>query len=171
MLQWRDDIITRKSKAMVIEFTLTFIDNYKLIINCTSKQETISEPEKDTSATLQPATQPLTQPILESATPRLDDQQTSSSESGSGNENGEHEQSSEDNGASSSSSSYSYGSSFEEDILHIFGPECSYAPTPSSMKTYKLTGDNLDKNVKPTEYRVDRRNPFLTFRHMLFGTG
>lgn len=152
---------------MVIEFTLTFTDNYKLtIINCTSKQETISEPEKDTSAILQPATQPLTQPILESATPRLDDQQSSSSsssESGSGNENSEHEESSEDNGASSSSSSYSYGSSFEEDILHIFGPECSYAPTPSSMKTYKLTGDNLDKNVKPTEYRVDSQTKSLHY--------
>ena len=167
VLQWRDDIITRKLEEMVIEFTLTFTDNYKLtIINCTLKQETISEPEKDTSATLQPATQPLTQPILESATPRLDDQQissSSSSESGSGNENSEYEESSEDNGASSSSSSYSYGSSFEEDILHIFGPECSYAPTPSSMKTYKLTGDNLDKNVKPTEYRVDSQTKSLHY--------
>ena len=177
VLQWRDDIITRKLEAMVIEFTHTFTDNYKLIIiNCTSKQETISEPEKDTSATLQPATQPLTQPILESATPRLDDQQTSSSsssESGSGNQNSEYEESSEDNGASSSSSSYSYGSSFEEDILHIFGPECSYAPTPSSMKTYKLTGDNLDKNVKPTEYRVDSQTKSLHYfqTYMLFGTG
>ena len=84
----------------------------------------------------------------------------------SGNENGETAEGSEvslSNGTSSSSTSYSFGSSFEEDILHIFGPECSYAPTPSSLKTYKLTGDNLDKNVKPTDYRVDSQTNSLHF--------
>ena len=136
---------------------------------------TISQPEKDNGTTLLPATQPLTQPISESKsatkdpTQSLDDQRTSSSsssESVSENGNGEDEESSEatiNNGASSSSSSYSFGSSFEEDILHIFGPECSFAPTPSSMKTYKLTGDNLDKNVKPTEYRVDSQTKSLHY--------
>lgn len=135
---------------------------------------TISQPEKDNGTTLLPATQPLTQPISESKsatkdpTQSLDDQRTSSSsssESVSENGNGEDEESSEatiNNGVSSSNSSYSFGSSFE-DILHIFGPECSFAPTPSSMKTYKLTGDNLDKNVKPMEYRVDSQTKSLHY--------
>jgi L1 cell adhesion molecule like protein len=120
------------------------------------------------------ATQPLSQPFSENATHdptlNLDDQHTSSSsssESGSGNENGENGESScsgaNDASSSTSSSSYSFGSSFEEDILHIFGPECSYAPAPSSMKTYKLTGDNLDKNVKPTEYRIDSQTKSLHY--------
>ena len=128
-------------------------------------QVTISTPEKDASATLPEVTQPLTQPIVESVTQCSDDPQTSSSsssESGSRKGNSEEEESSEANGASNSSSSYSYGS-FEEDILHIFGPECSYAPTQSSLKTYKLTGDNLDKNVKPTEYRVDSQTKSLHY--------
>ena len=148
---------------------------------------TISQPEKDTSATLLPVAQPLTQPTSMRATQNVaesfDDEHSSSSSSNqsdsltmSGNENGENKQSSEatiNDGALNSSSSYSFGSSFEEDILCIFGPECSYVPTPSSMKTYKLTGDNLDKNVKPTEYRIDSQTRSLHYfqTYMLFRIG
>ena len=40
-------------------------------------------------------------------------------------------------------------------MLAIFGPEISYAPDSSSLKTFKLVGDNVDKHVKPTQYRID----------------
>ena len=98
---------------------------------------TISQPEKDTSATLLPVAQPLTQPTSMRATQNvaesLDDEHSSSSSSNesnsltmSGNEDGEDEQSSEatiNDDASNSSSLYLFGSSFEEDILRIFGPD------------------------------------------------
>ena len=132
---------------------------------------TNSQSEKDISAHSQLTTQPGSASVTEDLVQTLDDKHissssSSSSESMSGNENGQTEEGSEaslNNGTSSSSTSYSFGSSFEEDILHIFGPECSYAPTPSSLKTYKLTGDNLDKNVKPTDYRVDSQTKSLHY--------
>ena len=95
-----------------------------------------------------------------------DKEHSSTSQSTSENENSVGEEGSEasaTNGASSSSSSYSFGSSFEEDILHIFGPEYSFAPNPSSLKTYKVIVDNLDKNVKPTDYRVDSQTKSLHY--------
>ena len=92
--------------------------------------------------------------------------QLSTSPSTSDNENSVGEESSEAstaNGVSNSGTSYSFGSSLEEDMLHIFGPEHSFAPSPSSLKTYKVVGDNLDKNVKPTDYRVDSQTKSLHF--------
>ena len=110
---------------------------------------TNSQPEDNNSANSQPTTQPTSESVTE------DPAQTWNGETEEGSE------ASVSNGTSSSSTSYSFVSSFEEDILHIFGPECSFAPTPSSLKAYKLTGDNLDKNVKPTDYRVDSQTKFL----------
>ena len=91
--------------------------------------------------------------------------QSSTSPSTSDNENSVGEESSEAsaaNGVSNSGTSYSFGSSLEKDMLHIFGPEHSFAPSPS-LKTYKVVGDNLDKNVKPTDYRVDSQTKSLHF--------
>ena len=92
--------------------------------------------------------------------PSSEANQFSSSPSQSSSDNNSNVGSSEvatSNGASmsndpfSSDSSYTFGSSIEEDMLAIFGPECSYAPNASSVKTFKLVGDNRDKSVKPTE--------------------
>ena len=130
---------------------------------------TDSQSEKDNNAHSQLTIQPDSASVTEDPAQTLDDKHissSSSSESTSGNENGETEEGSEvslSDGTSGSSTSYSFGSSFEDDILHIFGPECSYAPNPSSLKTYKLTRDNLDKNVKPTDYRVDSQTKSLHY--------
>lgn len=67
------------------------------------------------------------------------------------------------NGASSTSSSYSFGSSIEGDLLTIFGPESSHAPNSSSLKTYKLIGDNIDKKVKPSDFRIDSQAESLHY--------
>ena len=114
--------------------------------------------KEDNGANLQPAMQPVSVSVTDDQVQSLDDQDLSSSDSTSGDGTGESVEESEAsnrNGASSSSTSCSFGSLFEEDILHISVPVCCFAPTPSSLKTYKLTGDNRDKNVKPTDYRVD----------------
>lgn len=65
--------------------------------------------------------------------------------------------------STSTDSSYSFGSSFEEDIRAIFGPETSQMPTASSLKTFKLVGDNVDKNVKPSDVRVDSQTQSLHY--------
>ena len=121
---------------------------------------------EDNGANLQPETQPTSKSVTDDPVQSLDDQHTSSSESTSGDGNGESAEDSEtsiSNGTSGSSTSYSFGSSIEEDMLHIFGPECSNAPTPSSLKTFKLTGDNLDENVKPSDVRVDSQTKSLHY--------
>ena len=59
-------------------------------------------------------------------------------------------------GSSNTSSSYSC-SSIEKEIRAIFGPDTSHAPTSFSLKIFKLVGDNLDINVKPSDVRVDNQ--------------
>ena len=74
---------------------------------------------------------------------------SSHSESASENENSNTstETSITSSGSSNTSSSYSFGSSFEEDIQAIFGPETSHMPTSSSLKTFKMVGDNLEEAI------------------------
>ena len=51
----------------------------------------------------------------------------------------------------------------EDDIWTIFGPETSHVHTPLSLKTFKLVGDNLDKNLKPSDVRVDSQTQSLYY--------
>ena len=105
-------------------------------------------------------------------TSSMDNEFSSSSPSMSGHESDEESSdvatshdTSTSNNPSSSDSLYSFGSSVEEDMLAIFGPERSYAPNPSSLKTFKLVGDNVDKHVKPAEYQVDSQAKSLHYFH------
>ena len=129
----------------------------------------IEEPSGEESSEQHSTSLTVTQPDSQSVT---DGQQnssdeiepSSSSQSTSENENGDSSsEASSSSGSSNTTSSYSFGSSFEEDIRTIFGPETSHIPTSSSLKTFKLIGDNLDKNVKPSDVRVDSQTQSLHY--------
>lgn len=42
----------------------------------------------------------------------------------------------------------------------------SAAPTPSSLTTYKIVGDNIDKNIKPRDMRSDHQTKSLHYFHL-----
>lgn len=52
-------------------------------------------------------------------------------------------------------------------MLAIFGPETSYAPNASSLKTFKVVGDNVDTRIKPTQYRIDSQAKDLHYFHTI----
>ena len=52
-------------------------------------------------------------------------------------------------------------------MLAIFGPETSYAPNASSLKTFKVVGDNVDTCIKPTQYRIDSQAKDLHYFHTI----
>jgi len=57
--------------------------------------------------------------------------------------------------------------SFASQLSELFGPpDMAFAPTSVSMNTYKLVGDNLDKNVKPCDMRIDNQTKSLHYFHM-----
>ena len=49
----------------------------------------------------------------------------------------------------------------------LFGHDGSAIPMPNSLKTYKIIGDNLDKNVKPSarDMRSDHQTRSLHYYH------
>ena len=105
-------------------------------------------------------TQPSVPPGQQSSSD--ENEPSPSSQSTSEDENGSC--SSEPSSSSiSSNTSSSSCSSFEREIQAIFGPETSYAPTSFSLKTFKLVGDNVDKNVKPSDVRVDSQTKSLHY--------
>lgn len=48
----------------------------------------------------------------------------------------------------------------------IFGEESSAAPTSQSLPTYKLVGDNFDKNVTPRHMTLDNQTKSLHYFHV-----
>ena len=93
----------------------------------------------------------------------ISDENEHSSSSPSTSENESAPEPSTSSSSSSTGSSYSFGSSFEEDIRAIFGPETSEMPTTFSLKTFKLVGDNVNKNVTPSDVRVDSQTQSLHY--------
>lgn len=65
-----------------------------------------------------------------------------------------------------SSSNDDASSSSDLSFSDIFGPSKSYAPTSSSLPTYKLVGDNIDKNIKPQDMRLDHQTKSLHYFHV-----
>lgn len=51
-------------------------------------------------------------------------------------------------------------------LSDIFGPNVSHAPTPSSLLSSKLVGDNIDKNIKPQDMRIDNQTKSLHYFHV-----
>ena len=111
----------------------------------------IEEPSGEESGERHSTSLTVTQPDSQSVTDGQqnssdENEPSSSSQSTSENENGDSSsEASSSSGSSNMTSSYSFGSSFEEDIrtIHnVFGPETSHIPTSSSLKTFKLIGDN-----------------------------
>ena len=57
--------------------------------------------------------------------------------------------------------------SFSSQLSELFGPrDMAFAPTDTSLKTFKLIGDNLDKNVKPCDMRLDNQTKSLHYFHI-----
>jgi len=55
----------------------------------------------------------------------------------------------------------------DSQLSELFGsPDMAFAPTSASMNTYKLVGNNLDKNVKPCDMRIDNQTKSLHYFHM-----
>ena len=50
-----------------------------------------------------------------------------------------------------------------EELDNIFGPEMNAVPTSTSLMTYKIVGDNIDKNVKPPDMRSDHQTRSLHY--------
>ena len=72
--------------------------------------------------------------------------------------------------SSSSSESYSNASSFsyfssDLDLDGVFGTECQCSPGAKSLKTFKVVGDNLNKNVNPSDVRSDNQTRSLNYFH------
>lgn len=67
--------------------------------------------------------------------------------------------SSKESNLESSSSSFS--------CSDLFGVDVDAAPTPHSLKTYKIVGDNIDKNIKPSacDMRSDHQTKSLHYYH------
>ena len=57
-------------------------------------------------------------------------------------------------------------SSSDLSLSDIFGPSVSHAPTPSSLPSSKLVGDNVDKNIKPQDMRIDNQTKSLHYFHV-----
>ena len=57
-------------------------------------------------------------------------------------------------------------SSSDLSLSDIFGPSVSHAPTPSSLPSHKLVGDNIDKNIKPQDMRIDNQTKSLHYFHI-----
>ena len=57
-------------------------------------------------------------------------------------------------------------SDFTSDIDAFLGPECSSTASEPKLKTFKLVGDNIDKNVRPREMRVDHQTRSLHYFHV-----
>ena len=72
------------------------------------------------------------------------------------------EESSQPTACSSSELPISSSSQFSD----IFGTDVSAAPTPSSLTTYKIVGDNIDKNIKPRDMRSDHQTKSLHYFHL-----
>ena len=106
-------------------------------------------------------TQPSVPPGQQSSSD--ENEPSSSSQSTSEDENGSCSSEPSSSSDSSNTSSSSSCSSFEREIQAIFGPETSYTPTSFSLKTFKLVGDNVDKNVKPSDVRVDSQTKSLHY--------
>ena len=71
--------------------------------------------------------------------------------------------------SSSSTSSSVDRSSSSSDLLSlsdIFGPEISFAPTLQSWLTFKVVGDNIDKNIQPQDMRLDNQTKSLHYFHV-----
>lgn len=50
-------------------------------------------------------------------------------------------------------------------IVDIFGNEASLIPTEKTPKTFKLVMDNIDKNIKPNQMRIDKQTKSLHYMH------
>ena len=74
--------------------------------------------------------------------------------------------------ASDSTSSTGTASSIDDtsssdlSLSDIFGPSVSYAPNLSSLPSNKLVGDNIDKNIKPQDMRIDNQTKSLHYFHV-----
>ena len=55
--------------------------------------------------------------------------------------------------APSTSDSPDDSSSTDLSVTDVFGRDVSFAPTMDSLPTLKLVGDNLDKDIKPSDMR------------------
>ncbi len=47
----------------------------------------------------------------------------------------------------------------------VFGKESYYIPSEDSPKTYKIVMDNIDKNIKPNDMRMDHQTRSLHYVH------
>ena len=71
--------------------------------------------------------------------------------------------------SSSSTSSALDSSSSSSDLFSlsdVFGPEISFAPTLQSWLTFKVVGDNIDKNIQPQDMRLDNQTKSLHYFHV-----
>lgn len=71
--------------------------------------------------------------------------------------------------SSTSSAGDSVSSNSSSDLLSlsdIFGPEISFAPTLQSWLTFKVVGDNIDKNIQPQDMRLDNQTKSLHYFHV-----
>jgi L1 cell adhesion molecule like protein len=134
------------------------------IVQANEEPEVEGSSEQPSSALT--VTQPNSQDVTDGQQDISYENEPSSSESSTyENDNGSCSSETPSSSGSSNTSSSSYYSSFEKEIQAIFGPETSYAPTSFSLKTFKLVGDNLhvDKNVKPSDVRVDSQTKSLHY--------
>ena len=73
---------------------------------------------------------------------------------------------SESTSSTGTASSTDDTSSSDLSLSDIFGPSVSHAPTPSSLPSNKLVGDNFDKNIKPQDMRIDNQTKSLHYFHV-----
>ena len=66
----------------------------------------------------------------------------------------------------STSGSPDDSSSTDISLTDIFGRDVSFAPTLTSLPTLKFVGDNLDKEVKPSDMREDNQTQSLHYFHV-----
>lgn len=90
-----------------------------------------------------------------------DSEPCSSSLPSSSDRSAEGSKSSQD--SSSISSSYTLCSLSEVDSEENFGLECLFAPNAESLKTNKVVGDNVNRNVKPNDVRLDSQTQSLNY--------